>query len=153
MNNKFAILTVCFVLATLDVSFGAEACPRVRDIKTWSFYDQPGEDTAFDRFRFTSVCDDVLLKSLTSRKAMPYLWYNQRFIESDAAIFLLLRKYGLQFLHVLPSSEEEGWRQQGIYSYFAYVEERNHRTALIARLLQLIEDVKQGRRPPKRDEH
>lgn len=153
MKNNLAILSMCIALAAPSVSFGAEACPHVRDIKTWSFYDQPGEDTAFDRFRFTSGCDDVLMKSLKSRKAMPYFWYNQRFIESDAAIFLLLRKYSLQFPDVLPAGEEEAWEHQGIYAYFAYVERRNNRAALIARLLELINDVKQGRRPPKRGEH
>jgi len=148
------LIAVLLVLALApSVGLTAERCPRVRDIKTWSFYDKPGEDAAFDRLRFTSECDDVVMTALRSQRAMPYDWYSQLFLESDAAVFLLLRKNDLQFLHILPATEEQAWKQQGIFSYFAYVEKADNRKTLINRLLDLIDDVKAGRRPPKRDEH
>jgi hypothetical protein len=126
-------------------SYGNE-CPAVRDIQTMPFRDDWGVDAAYDRFRTGADCDQVLIKALASVEPMP----DPRcpsyggFVEADAAVFVLLEKYHVDFREVLPKSELAHWKEQGVYAYFAYVEEPKRRAALSARLLERIGKAGKG---------
>jgi hypothetical protein len=119
-------------------------CPVVSDIKEVPFHDEPGTDAAYDRFRFTSDCDQVLIKTLKSLKPMtsPVCPSYGGYVEADAVFWLLLKKHSLDILDVLPKSEHANWKEQGVYAYYAYVEEPQRRAKLNARLLTLVDNAK-----------
>jgi hypothetical protein len=116
------------------------ACPAVRDIKTMPFYGEAGVDAAYDRFQFATDCDDVLIKTLTSLRPMTDLSCPSYsgFVEADAALFVLAKKHDIGIPDLMPESERAHWRAQGVYAYFAYVEDPKRRAKANARLLAQI---------------
>jgi hypothetical protein len=116
------------------------ACPAVRDIKTMPFKDEWGVDAAYDRFRTGTDCDHVLIKGLTSLRLMadPRCPSYGGFVEADAALFVLVEKHALDIPDLMPDSERAHWKEQGVYAYFAYVEDPKRRAKANARLLALI---------------
>lgn len=122
----------------------SEKCPAVSDIRTMPLRSDWGVDAAYDRFRKGSDCDQVPIEALTSVKLMtdPRCPSYGGFVEADAAFFVLVEKYGLDFEDVLPKSEGANWKEQGIYAYFTYVEESGRRAKLNGRLLALIDKAK-----------
>jgi hypothetical protein len=115
-------------------------CPAVRDIKRMPFYGESGVDAAYDRFQFTTDCDDVLIKTLTSLRPMtdPRCPSYGGFVEADAALFVLAKKHDIGLPDLMPESERADWKEQGVYAYFAYVEDPKRRAKANARLLALI---------------
>lgn len=116
------------------------ACPAVRDIKTIPFHGEAGVDAAYDRFQFETDCYHVLIKALSSLRPMadPRCPSYGGFVEADAALFVLVRKYEIDIPDLMPDSERANWKEQGVYAYFAYVEDPKRRAKANAKLLALI---------------
>jgi len=127
-----------------NYQWDSTACPTLRDIKTMPFTEETGVDAAYDRFRYSTDCDHVLIRGLKSVRLMP----DPRcpnyggFVEADAALFLLAEKHDIDLPDVMPDSERAYWKEQGVYAYFAYVEGPKRRAEANARLLALIEKQK-----------
>lgn len=116
------------------------ACPAVADIKTMPFRQEEGVDAAYDRFRYASDCDHVLIEALTSLRPMadPRCPVYEGFVEADAALFVLIHKYDIDIPDLLPKSEHANWKAQGVYAYFAYVEVPEQRAKANERLLAIM---------------
>ncbi len=133
------LLAACASTAEVDSS---ASCPEVESIRTMPFREERGIDVAYDRLRFDDACQFVLIRSLDNVKKMAdprQMPPDERFVVSDAALFILLDRRGLAVEAVVPEDVAARMKSQGIYAYFDYVATPAGRNTVISRVRQLID--------------
>jgi len=113
------------------------ACPIISSVKQIPFRDKRGIDEAYDRLRYDDACEEVLRAALLSlvpmhdpRQVPP----DNRVVEGDAALFLLVDKHDLDISQLLPDEQKPNWESRGMTAYFDYVSSYENRVLLVKRL-------------------
>ena len=142
MKTTFKILPVILLLQLISscaLRAGGDtavACPRVESIKTMPFRGDRGVDPAYDRLRFDGACEGVLVASLSDTQKMAdprQMPPDERFVVSDAALFILLERHGISVESVLPAEVAMRLKSRGILAYFDYVASPAGRDQVISR--------------------
>ncbi|MBI1212272.1 MAG: hypothetical protein GC190_12470 [Alphaproteobacteria bacterium] len=113
------------------------SCPPVSSIHTMPFRGERGEDAAYDKLRFDVRCETTLLRALGSTKPMHdprQMPIDERFVEGDAALLILIERHNLHVEQVLPESWAARWKEDGMYAYFDYVSTKEGRADVTRRL-------------------
>lgn len=138
---KLRLIAVSLLLFLMVTAHAARAddCPSIDAIQFTPFHDEFGEDEAYDRLRADPKCEYVLWAALPSNE----LAHNFDgcctppgiITKGDVATFVLSSIYGISLEKVLPDSEQQSWKEQGVWAYYTYVE--HHRADAVARVKTL----------------
>jgi hypothetical protein len=113
-------------------------CERVHEIRSLPFRGEKVDDAVYNGLRdLGEKAVPCLIEQVAStksipdpRKAPPY----EGITVGDVALFVLFDIKGLSFGDVLPDDVEAKMKEQGVYAYFAYVEDPRNRKAIQERL-------------------
>jgi len=106
------------------------------------FHGKRGTDEAYDRLRFGTACEPVLIRELASDKKMPdprQVPPDSRFSVGDAALFILLERHGVPIEAVVPADIAQRMNSEGIYAYFDFVNTRQGRESVAVSAKRIVE--------------
>ncbi len=118
-------------------------CPKVSSVQEIPFRDERSADEVYNRLRYDDACESTLHSSLTSLTPMPdprQMPPEQRFVEGDTALFLLLARHQLDISQLLPVNQATNWERQRMMAYFNYVSSFKNRLQLIKNLNELLDE-------------
>ena len=140
MSKEYVLACLCLAACASTPGGESPACPDVGSIKTIPFHGARAADAAYDRLRFEAACEVVLIQSLENLDSMPdprQAPPEARFVVSEAALFILLDRRGIDVEAVVPEEVARKMETQGIYAYFDYVATPKGRAWVISRTGEL----------------
>jgi hypothetical protein len=116
-------------------------CPLVASVKTMPMKETAGVDASYDKLVYDDRCEPTLMQALydlTKMRDPRQAPFDSRFVVSDAAVFILLRRRNLNLESILPADVAGRLEERGVYAYFDYVETTAGRQFVIARVHELV---------------
>ena len=117
-------------------------CDKISQIHVIPFKNEHVDDTIYNGImRFgekaipcllDKVIDDTMMQD--PRKAPPY----DKITVGDVSLFILLNITGLGLEAILPEHLLSDFRRDGVYTYFKFVEEKENRKIIQAKLYELL---------------
>ncbi len=109
-------------------------CDQVRQIKTLPFKREEGVDASYDSLiKAGAPVIPCLIDKITDTTPMPDPRQTPKFPDvkvGDVAYFVLVDIAKIDFIELFPANVRDGYKQEGVYAYFRFVEKPANRKKL-----------------------
>jgi len=114
-------------------------CERISEIRSIPMKGQGSDEAYVDLMKAGDSAVPCLIEKITDTTPMPDPRMAPKYsgtVVGDVAVFMLTRITETEFQALLPEEVKESYRDSGVYAYFKYVAEPEHREELQKRWRQ-----------------